>query len=69
MTARLLDLVDAMLGRVITGRSAAADFGPPPGARYQRELGRYSDRELVRRDRAELLAEVRASRRTKAGTR
>lgn len=69
MTARLLGLVDAMLGRVITGRSATAEFGLTPGARYQRELDRYSDADLIRRSRSEILAEIRATRRRKVGTR
>jgi hypothetical protein len=29
-----------------TVRSAAAEFGPPPGAVYRAELGRFSDAEL-----------------------
>ena len=42
-------------------RSAAAEFGPPPAARYP-ELSTYSDLELVARTRADILAEVRARR-------
>ena len=45
-----------------TVRSAAQEFGPPPGARYAVELSRYSDRELLELDRDQVLAEVRAYR-------
>jgi len=55
------------LYRLVTGRpyytvrSAAAEFGPTPAARYP-ELLDYPDIELIRRDRAELIAEIRARR-------
>lgn len=42
-------------------RSMAAEYGPPPAARYP-ELSHYSDRELVTRDRAAIIAEVKAQR-------
>jgi hypothetical protein len=44
MLQRLYELVT---GRPwTTVRSAAAEFGPPPGARYAAELSRFSDAEL-----------------------
>jgi hypothetical protein len=42
-----------------TGRSASADFGPPPGAVYREELAAYSDSELIERG-AEIVAALRA---------
>jgi hypothetical protein len=51
------------LWRALTGtrtmRSAAAEFGPPPGARYADDLARYSDAELVAHGK-EILADVTA---------
>ncbi|WP_426510634.1 hypothetical protein ACPPVO_08230 [Dactylosporangium sp. McL0621] len=53
-------LYELLTGRpYFTGRSAAADFGPPPGARYARELAAYSDLELIRRGH-EIVAELSA---------
>jgi hypothetical protein len=74
MSARLLGLVDAILGLVVkpTVRSATAEFGPTPGARYARELALYTDAELIAMDRDTVLAEaarIRESQRTKAGAR
>jgi len=72
MSARILAIVDMLVGLVAkpnTVRTASEEFGVAPAARYARELDRYSDQELVRRDRAALLAEIRASRRSKVGTR
>ena len=45
-----------------TVRSAAQEFGPPPGAKYAIELARYTDAQLLAADRDELLREVRAYR-------
>ena len=45
-----------------TVRSATAEFGPPPGARYAVELSRYTDAQLLAADRDQVLAEVRAYR-------
>lgn len=56
-----------------TTRSASAEFGPPPAARYAAELARYSDAELiqhgpqilaalVRRDAAERVPAASATR-------
>ena len=45
-----------------TVRSAAAEFGPPPGARYAVELSRYTDAQLLAADRDQVLAEVREYR-------
>ncbi|XTZ17027.1 hypothetical protein ACQSSU_06520 [Micromonospora echinospora] len=47
--------------RWTTTRSAAAEFGPPPAARYP-ELADYSDAELMSRPIAEILAEIETSR-------
>lgn len=44
-----------------TGRSAAAEFGPPPGARYARELAAYSDAELIAQG-PQIIAELAARR-------
>jgi hypothetical protein len=49
----------------ITERSMAAEFGPPPAVRYP-ELAAYSDAELYRRGRDEILAEIKARRAGKA---
>lgn len=46
-----------------TTRSMTEEFGPPPATRYP-ELLDYTDEELMRRDRDELLAEIRARRAT-----
>jgi len=43
-------------------RSMAAEYGPPPAVQYP-ELAHYSDRELVTRDRAAIIAECMAQRR------
>ncbi|HEY9482969.1 MAG TPA: hypothetical protein VIR00_08405 [Micromonosporaceae bacterium] len=62
MSAHILGLVDrlaAMFGAGVTGRTASVDFGPTPATRYPL-LALYSDRDLIRRDRDELLAEVKA---------
>jgi hypothetical protein len=55
-----------LCGGRVTTRSAAAEFGPPPGARYAAELAAYSDAELMLRERDDILAEIKAaeSRRT-----
>ena len=45
-----------------TVHSMAAEFGPPPGARYAVELSRYTDAQLLAADRDQVLAEVRAYR-------
>jgi hypothetical protein len=45
-----------------TVRSAAEEFGSPPGAKYWQELRAYSDLELIRYDRDEVLAECRRRR-------
>ena len=44
-----------------TTRSMAAEFGPPPAVAYP-ELQHYSDRALIERDTAGLLAEIEAQR-------
>lgn len=44
-----------------TTRSMAAEFGPPPAVRYP-ELARYSDAELMERDLAEVIAEIKTRR-------
>lgn len=44
-----------------TVRSAAAEFGPPPGAIYADELSAYSDLDLVLHG-DEILAELRSRR-------
>lgn len=46
----------------VTSRSCTAEFGPTPGARYARELAAYTDAELLRYDRDELLAAIRRER-------
>jgi len=45
----------------LTVRSAAAELGPPPAAQYPEMLS-YSAGELIRRERDELLAEIRRRR-------
>ena len=45
-----------------TVRSAAQEFGPPPGAVYAIELARYTDAELIEMDRDDVLREVREYR-------
>lgn len=45
----------------ITVRSAAVEFGPPPGALYAADLNLYSDAELVAHG-DEVLAAVKAGR-------
>ena len=41
-------LYETLTGRPwTTTRSAAAEFGPPPGARYAGELAAYTDTELI----------------------
>ena len=73
MSARILALVDVVVGLVArqpsTKRLASAEFGTPLGSRFAAELAAYSDLELVSRDRDELLAEIRAGKRSKAGAR
>ena len=62
MSARLLELIDRIaeaLGHGVTGRTASVDFGPTPAARYPL-LALYSDSELYRRERDDVLAEVKA---------
>jgi hypothetical protein len=56
-------LLDWLSRRVapVTVRSMSAEFGPPPAVRYP-ELALYSDAELYRRDRDDILAEIRALR-------
>lgn len=55
-------LYELLTGRpYITTRSMVDEFGPPPAVRYP-ELLDYTDEELMRRDRDELLAEIRARR-------
>ena len=44
-----------------TTRSMAAEFGPPPAARYP-ELAQRSDWELLTRDIREIVAEIEARR-------
>jgi hypothetical protein len=64
MSARLLGLVDrlaAVFGAGVTGRSATAEFGPPPAVSYP-ELRRFTDSELLAVDRDELLATLRRER-------
>lgn len=57
----LILLLDRLSRRLwpVTVRSATEEFGPPPAAKYPL-LALYSDSELYRRDRDELLAEVKA---------
>jgi len=45
----------------LTVRSAAVEFGPPPAAQHP-ELLEYNAGELIRRDRDELIAEIRQRR-------
>lgn len=45
-----------------TGRSAAADFGPPPGAVYATEWAHLSDAELCTLTCAEAIAYAQAIR-------
>lgn len=56
-----LDRIAALFGARTTTRSMAAEFGPTFATRYP-ELARYSDLDLIRRDRAELIAEIEAGR-------
>lgn len=42
-----------------TTRCASVEFGPSPGAKYQKQLAAYSDAELYRRGWA-IVAELRA---------
>lgn len=71
MLQRLYELVTGTPWTTV--RSAAAEFGPPPGAQFAAELSRYSDAELYAHgDR--IVAELAARRRrprpvTKAGGR
>lgn len=66
MIARLYELLTGQPWT--TTRSAAAEFGPPPGAVYAVELSRYTDAELIAMDRDQVLAEVRAYRAAVART-
>ena len=62
MSARLLDIIDRIAGAFghgVTGRTASVDFGPTPATRYSL-LALYSDSELYRRERDDVLAEVKA---------
>lgn len=59
----LLDWVSRRVAPV-TVRSMAAEFGPPPAVRYP-ELALYSDAELYRRGRDEIIAEIKALRATR----
>lgn len=57
MIARIFE---AVTGRPwITTRSAAVEFGPPPGARYAAELAAYTDAELIARG-PQIVAALRA---------
>jgi len=59
--------VIARLWELLTGtsyytvRSASVEFGPTPATAYP-ELLDYTDAELMRRDRDEILAEIRQRR-------
>lgn len=59
----MFGLLDWLSRRVapVTVRSMADEFGPPPAVRYP-ELALYSDAELVRRDRDDVLAEIKELR-------
>ena len=48
-----------------TVRSATAEFGPPPAARYATQLAAYSDAELIAHGKA-ILARLRAEEATQA---
>jgi hypothetical protein len=48
-----------------TTRSMAAEFGPPPAARYATQLAAYSDAELIAHGKA-ILARLRAEEATQA---
>jgi hypothetical protein len=62
----------ARIWQAITGRpwttvrSAAAEFGPPPAARYAAQLAAYSDTELIRHGEA-ILARLRRQDTTAIG--
>jgi hypothetical protein len=64
-----LDRLAELIGPRRSVRSVTDEFGPTLGARYREALAHYSDLELIRRDRAELLAEIRAGQRSKADNR
>lgn len=49
----------------ITSRSAAAEYGPPPGARYAVQLAAYTDAELISHSET-ILDEVREREAIKA---
>jgi hypothetical protein len=54
-------LYETLTGRPwTTMRSAAAEFGPPPGARYAAALAAYTDAELIARGE-QILAGLRAN--------
>lgn len=67
MSAHLLRLVDALIAPFIktpvTGRMASEDFGPTLITRYP-TLAAYSDAELIRLNRDDILAEIRECRTT-----
>ena len=53
-------LYETLTGRPwTTTRSAAAEFGPPPGARYAGQLASYTDPELIAYGE-QILAQLRA---------
>lgn len=55
MTARILALVDRLIGSKSTGRSMVAEFGPT-AATLHPELASFSDADLIRYDPATLIA-------------
>lgn len=62
MSAAVLGLVDriaAVFGAGKTTRSAAEDFGPPPGAVYREQLQRFTDADLYAMDRDVVLDKIR----------
>jgi hypothetical protein len=67
MILKLCDLILSACGVKTKTVSATAEFGETPGSRYRAELAHYSDHDLIYRNRDDLLAEIRAGRRQKAG--
>lgn len=55
-----LDAVARLFGAKDTVRSATAEFGPPPGTIFGRELAAYSDQYLSLAERDEIIARAQA---------
>lgn len=60
MILAFVDAIARLFGAGMTERRASVEFGQAPAERYAYWLASYSDRELMTRDRDEILTEVRA---------